>query len=406
MNQSATENTPLHIPPELVVADFDFFALKVPDGDAVLTWRNAVENLPPIFWTNQNGGHWVATRGKDIEAIQLDHVHFSMAEFVIPRGRRGMKTPPIDTDPPKHAGFRMIVSLAFSPKVVAGLEPRIRTVIREVVDRLEPRGECEFIGDVSHVLPITVFLGMMGLPQEDSPMLLPLARINSQAKDAAVSQANRQAMGDYMWRAVEDRRAHPKDDVLTRVVNSKVDGRPISDEELRGMCTVLLGGGLDTVASMMGFIACFLATHSVQRKQLVDKPALIPQAVEELMRRNALVNTSRLVTQDYQFCGVQLRKDDIIQIPNCFYGIDPQIVDEPLTVDFGRPAPVPMAVFGKGPHFCPGAPLARMELRIWLEEWLPRIPDFHIKPGTTPLVTVGGTNSMQELWLSWTSRAV
>jgi len=233
-------------------------------------------------------------------------------------------------------------------------------------------------------------------------MLLPLARINSQAKDAAVSQANRQAMGDYMWRAVEDRRAHPKDDVLTQVVNSKVDGRPISDEELRGMCTVLLGGGLDTVASMMGFIACFLAIHSVQRKQLVDNPALIPQAVEELMRRNALVNTSRLVTQDYQFCGVQLRKDDIIQIPNCFFGIDSQIVGDPLTVDFSRPAPIPMAVFGKGPHFCPGAPLARMELRIWLEEWLPRIPEFHINAGTTPLVTVGGTNSMQELWLSWT----
>jgi cytochrome P450 len=167
------------------------------------------------------------------------------------------------------------------------------------------------------------------------------------------------------------------------------------------MSTLLLAGGLDTVASMMGHIARFLATSPPHLEQLVNDRKLIPRAIDELIRRNALVNTTRLVREDIDFHGVHLRKDDMIQIPNCFYGLDPSLVDDPFKVDFHRKPPVPSAAFGAGPHTCPGAALARMEIRVWLEEWLDRIPKFQIKPGTTPWVTVGGTNAMRELWLSW-----
>lgn len=402
MAQPATaETAPSHVPPELVV-DFDFFELDVPDGDASRAWRQMADGLPPIFWTNRNGGHWVATTAAAVEAIQLDDAHFSMKEFALPRNRRGMCAPPVDTDPPAHGGYRRIISPAFSPKAVAALEENARTVIRAVIDRIEPRGECEFVEEVSHVLPITIFLGMMDLPQEDADILLPLARLNGQAKDLAVSQATRKKMADYIFEKIEDRRANPGNDVLSQVVHAKYEDRALTDDELRGMCTVLLGGGLDTVASMMAFHARFLATHPEHCRQLVDDPKLIPRAIDELIRRNALVNTSRLVREDIEFQGVQLRQDDIIQIPNCFYGLDPDKVEKPLEVDFHRPLPIPSAAFGNGPHRCPGAALGKMEMRVWLEEWLPRIPRFQIKPGTTPVASVGGVNTMKEMWLSWT----
>ena len=399
MTESLIE-TPEHVPPELVV-DFDFFAMEVPDGDAAGAWRRLADAHPPVFWTNHNGGHWVATTGEAVKTIQVDHANFSMSEFALPRGRRGMCAPPVDTDPPAHAGYRRIVQPAFNPKVIARLEGEIRDTIRGVAERLAPLGECEFVGEVSQVLPITVFLGMMGLPQEDAKILLPLAHLNSQAKDLAVTQATRKAMADYIFEAIEDRRENPRDDVLTTVVQSQYNDRPLTDDELRGMCTVLLGGGLDTVAGMMAFIARFLATHPEQRRYLAADLSRLPAAIEELIRRNALVNTSRLVREDYELQGVQLKKDDIIQIPNCFYGLDPAIVPDPMSVDFDRPGPVKHAAFGNGVHFCLGAPLARLELRVWLEEWLPRIPEFEIKPGTTPVSTIGGVSVMRELWLQW-----
>jgi len=394
-----------HVPADLVDAEFDFFALKVPDGDPPLVWKAVKETHPPIFWTNQNGGHWVATRSEDIEAIQLDHERFSMTEMALPKGRRGMKSPPIDLDPPEHFAYRAIISPAFSPRAVAAVEQTIRIVLRGAIDRVEPLGECEFIRDVSHVLPITVFLGMMGLPQEDAEYLLPLSTLNTQAKELEVTQATRAQMADYLMDKIEDRKRNPKDDVLTRVVQGQVNGRPLDPVELRGMCTLLLAGGLDTVASMMGFIARFLATHPEHRRQLLAEPALVPRAVEELFRRHGIANTARLVTRDIEFQGVALKKGDMIQIPNCLYGIDPEKVPDPLTVNFKREGPIPSAAFGNGPHRCPGLALARMEVRVLLEEWLPRIPDFQIKPGTTPHATIGVTHSMRELWLTWMPRS-
>jgi len=207
-----------------------------------------------------------------------------------------------------------------------------------------------------------------------------------------------------MWRAVEDRRAHPRNDLLGQLIAGKIEGRPINDEELRGTCTLLLGGGLDTVASMLGFIARFLATHPEHRRQLVEQPKLVPRAVDELIRRHGVANTARLVTRDFEFQGVPLREGDMIQIPNCLYGLDEARVDDPLRVDFNRPTPIPSAAFGNGPHRCPGMALARLEIRLFLEEWLPRIPDFHIKAGTIPVAAVATTNSMRELWLSWIPR--
>lgn len=147
-----------------------------------------------------------------------------------------------------------------------------------------------------------------------------------------------------------------------------------------GMCYLFFVGGLDTVAATLGYIFYYLATHDDDRRRLVEDPSLIPDAIEELMRRHAVVSTRRMVTRDMEFHGVQLKKGDYVECDLSLSGTDPAAFDSPLEVDLTR-KPNPHLSFGGGPHRCFGSNLARAEMRIGIEEWLKRIPDFHVKPG-------------------------
>jgi cytochrome P450 len=167
------------------------------------------------------------------------------------------------------------------------------------------------------------------------------------------------------------------------------------------MCLLLLFGGLDTVASMLSFIARFLALNPAHRRELAQDRSLIPNAVEELIRRHGVANTCRLVKKDIVLKGAPLKAGDQIQAPNVFVGLDEATVTDPMRVDFHRERPIPHAAFGNGVHTCPGAVLARREIKVFLEEWLARIPDFEIKPGTIPLVEAGNVSGVVELQLSW-----
>ena len=390
---------PAHVPEELVV-DFDVFSLACDDGDVQKAWYELVRDTPDIFWTPRNGGHWVATRADDIRVIQADHERFSMREQVIPKGRRGIPTPPLDLDPPEHFKYRKILAPFFLPKGVAKVEQSVREVMGEIVKRIAPQGRCEFMRDVARHLPIIVFLRLMGLPLEHRERLLEMAEDYSSAVEVADSQRARLAMREYMTGQIESRRRSPQDDLLTAVVQATVDGEPLREEMLQGMCTLLLSGGLDTVKSMLGFTARFLATHPEERRYLARNRAAIPRAVEEFIRRQGITNTARLITKDFEYKGVRFRKDDHIQIPNSLVGLDPELNEDPLKMDFGRQRSQ-HAAFGTGPHLCPGAPLARVEMRVFLEHWLEAVPDFELKPGVQPRSRVGMTNTMNEMHLVW-----
>ena len=182
-----------------------------------------------------------------------------------------------------------------------------------------------------------------------------------------------------------------------------VDGQPITVEALTPMIFLLLVGGLDTVASAMGFAARFLATSPEHRRELVEHPERIPNAVEELLRRFPVVNQGRVVVSDMTYKGVDMRAGDQIIMPTTLHGLDDRKFDDPLRVDFSRPTPI-HSTFGNGAHRCPGSLLARTELKIFLEEWLKRIPDFRIKPGATPGVRAGVNATLYSLPLVWDVR--
>jgi cytochrome P450 len=174
-----------------------------------------------------------------------------------------------------------------------------------------------------------------------------------------------------------------------------------------GLGTLLIAAGLDTVAGMLGFITLFLAQHAEHRRQLRDDPALINDALEELMRRHHLANISRLVARDTQLGGVQIKAGDCIFLPTSAAGIDERRYQDAMTVNFKR-GDKKSLVFGRGPHQCIGSFLARTELRVFLQEWTQSIPDFEVKPGATPIASTGTSNSVRYLPLVWktTEKAV
>jgi cytochrome P450 len=165
----------------------------------------------------------------------------------------------------------------------------------------------------------------------------------------------------------------------------------------------MLLAGLDTVAGMMGFFMWHLALNPQHRRALVDDPAKIPGAVEELLRRYAISTQTRTLRKDAEYDGMQLKTGDLIVAPTALYNLDERIIADPRKVDLERK--VRNATFGGGVHRCAGANLARAELRILIEEWLPRIPDFELDPGGKPVIAGAAVAVLAELPLTWRPRS-
>lgn len=387
------------MPPELVV-DFDFYNIPGAREDAHLAWKR-LQAGPRIFWTPRNGGHWVATQGEDIKEIQLDWQTFSYRAATIPRG----STPalPVESDPPEHTAYRSVISPLFAPSTLKGAENVARPLAIALIEGFKSKGGCEFRVDFGLQLPIAIFLHLVDLPFADRNILLPLAEKRFRSPVARERDDAKAAIVKYLQGIMVERRARPGNDFISRILHANVSmgDRPITDGETQNILATVMSGGLDTVAAAMGFAMRFLAQHAGHRQQLIDDPALIPNAVDELMRRHGISGTARLVTRDVAFRGVELHAGEQILNPNLLYGLDERIYANPLEVDFRRPNAGQHAAFGNGPHRCPGANLARLELRILLDEWLKRIPNFGLDRHRPPVMRTGLANVIEELWLCW-----
>ena len=396
-------HVPSHVPPSLV-REIDCLAPPGFEEDVHAAWRAIQEENPPLFWSPFQGGHWVATSGTDIMAMQRNVGLFSHAKYVVPFDPATPPSPPANTDGPLHTRYRGLIVPYMGPRAVAAMETDIRAIARSTIAALKPRGGCEFVRDFARVLPIIVFLQMAGMPLEDRDHLLDLAHKAARPVSAAERIEALTGMQAYLAAPIAQRRGGDGVDLISAIVNGDMGGRPASEAEALAICTTVMLGGLDTVASLMGFIAWHLAEHPEDRRILIGHAEKLPDAVEELIRRHGVANTARMLTRDHEQDGVLLMAGDQILLPNALVGLDEAITPGAMRVDFDRPAAGRMprhAAFGNGPHACPGAGLARRELRIFLEEWLAAIPDFRLAQGARPLCATGTINAVQRLDLIW-----
>jgi cytochrome P450 len=391
---------PAHVPPERVV-DFDYGRPPGHEEDVHLAWKQLQDSgVPELFWTPHHGGHWVAARAELIDEMQLDHTRFSHQSVTIPSAPDAIRLVPLEFDPPEHTPFRALLSPAFGPRQVQALEHSVRTLSTRLIDAVLPAGQCDFVESFAKQLPIEVFLHLVDLPLEDRPFLLSITEASVRPRTPADSLWSREQLAGYIGRWIAERRARPGPDLLSKMVNAQVNGRDYTPAETFGLMINVIFGGLDTVAASMGFIACHLAQQPALRQRLAAEPALIPVAVEECLRRFGIPNTARVVTHDMDYRGVQLKAGEQILLPKVLHGLDEQRYERPLEIDLSRPSSR-HAAFGDGPHRCVGAGLARMELRVFLETWLAKIPAFTLTPGDRPRTSSGHVNGMLYLPLSW-----
>jgi cytochrome P450 len=394
---------PGHVPAALEV-DFDFTCPPGHEDDVHLAWKRLHDaGVPDIFWTPHHGGHWVATRAEDIASMQMDHERFSHRSVTIPPAKDSVPLVPLELDPPQHTPFRAVLSPSFGPRPVVELEAGVRAVAIELIEGFKGRGACEFVDDFAKRLPIVVFLRLVDLPLEDRGFLLRICEAAVRPKSPHDQRWSREQLAGYIGQWIQARRERPGSDLLSKMVNAKVDGRDYTPAETFGMMINVIFGGLDTVAASMSFIARHLAEQPPLRRRLAQDPALHAQAVEEFLRRFGIPNTARVITHDFDYKGVSFKAGEQILLPKVLHGLDERLYRDPLEVDLMRP-PSRHAAFGDGPHRCVGAGLARMELKVFLQEWLQRIPEFAIAPGERPRSSSGNVNGMLHLPLVWPLR--
>lgn len=390
---------PDHVPEALVV-DFDYLREPELERDPQAAYAR-LGGGPPLVWTGRNGGHWISTRYQVINDVFLAHDLFSNFPRMIPNTASLEKPQPFsDIDPPENLKYRRALQLALSPKALDRFRDQAREIMIALAEEAGPKGRCDFANEIAMLFPTTIIMRWLDLPLEDLPLLVSqvdraIAGIDPEDRKAAKLETRA-----YVDRIVATRRETPGDDFISVLANARIGDRAATHEEARAMTQNLIGGGLDTVRNMMSFIALFLARSPEHRRQLVDEPALIPAAVEELLRYYALPNMGRCVTRDAEFHGVTLRKGDMMLLPLSLAGRDEAVFADAGAIDFRREKNRHLA-FGTGAHLCPGMYLARAELVIFLEEWLRRIPDFSIPADDPPSTRGGNILAVKRLILEW-----
>ena len=398
------ESVPPHVPPELVVP-YDILRVSGPRDDPFSTMMGLRDN-PAIFYTpvhfSNPAGAWVLTRAEDIRHVLQNPELFSskgVSGFSRLLGETWDMIP-LELDPPSHTKFRALLNPLFAPKAIAAMQEGVRASCVALIEKLRDGPDCDFMRDFGRPFPVLIFLQLMGLPTDDSARFLEWEDrlLHGSTMEQRIEAAA--AIRDYLRGLAVERRARPTGDLVSFAVQAKIDGIPLTDDEILGICYLLFVGGLDTVASSLGFYFRYLAEHPEQQAKLRDDPSLIPDAVEELLRVHSVVMVSRFATADAQIGTVSVKSGDCIAIYTSFASFDAADFARPDDVDFGR-VPNRHIAFSYGPHRCIGSHLARRELVVALEEWMKRVPTFRVRPGAEVLMHGGVVFGVDSLPLAW-----
>jgi pimeloyl-[acyl-carrier protein] synthase len=335
-------------------------------------------------------GFWVLTRYEDVVAVLRDprFAKEPIARFVA--ARFGMAVPPgmgvsmLDRDPPDHTRLRGLVSKAFTPRVVEGLRPHIQQIVDGLLARVERAGSMDLIEEFAYPLPVVVICEMLGVPVEDHERFrtwgLDIARgldailLPPDSEVAQRSITARHALAGYFRGLIAERRASPREDLLSGLIAAEEAGDKLNEDELLATCILLLVAGHETTVNLIGNGTLALLRHPDQLRLLRDNPRLIGSAVEELLRYDGPVQrTARIPSEDATIAGRTIGKGEMV-MP--FIGAadrDAGQFPDPDRLDITRTDNRHIA-FGWGIHFCLGAPLARVEGQIAINTLVQRLP--------------------------------
>jgi cytochrome P450 len=296
---------------------------------------------------------------------------------------------PLAFDPPDHTRYRRILQPFFTPRSAAAMEAGLRSRVNTLIDAFIDEGACDVVPSLAIPLPSDAFLTLFGLPLEDRAQLIKWNRaINDNADLTGAGEPTPEvieaggALFGYLGAKVAEARTGSRDDVLTQLVTGE---DPLSDVEALGLCYIFVLAGLDTVTSVLSTTFAKLAARPDLRKQIVDDPSVIPSAIEEMLRvepANAVI--PRVTTQEVELCGELIPAGTSVFVALGAANLDPALFDSAETIDLHRDAR--NLAFGSGPHRCLGSHMARLELRVVLEEWHRRIPEYELAPGARPQV--------------------
>lgn len=345
------------------------------------------------------GGIWVVSRYEHVHTVVHDPTTFSsaVAGVALPGDQFDPRQPlvPIEIDPPAHRPLRNLVNPAFAPGAVRGFESDVRRLANDLIDGFIERGAADLVAELALPLPAIVISWFMGVPAEDRQRFRQWTTDLLRVEEPAVARAAARDFSSYCRSLAELRRAEPADDVTGMLVRARVEGEPLSDRELLGFLIELITAGHETTTSAIALYLAKLGLEPAQRLSLVREPARIPSAVEELLRYESPVQVlRRTVTRRTELAGVHMEAGDTVVLLWGAANRDEKVFDVPDEFNLDRPHNRHLA-FGAGIHRCLGSHLARLELRIVLEEVLRRLPDYEVEG---PVEYSGGiTRSVRRL---------
>jgi len=331
-------------------------------------------------------GRFVAlSRFEDVRSAAADWERFSSTGKI----EALLSKPTLNSlDPPRHGQLRALIAQAFKPRRVAELEPQTRRIAVELIDRFAATGACEAVEDFAAQLPSRVMGRLLGLPDELVPVCRALTDISKRRTipEGGVAAAKRSY--EIFADLYAERRKFPTDDLLSDLLAAEIDGQRLSEDELLAFGWLMLVGGNDTTANLIGNGLELLARHPGQRAALVENPALIPGAVEEMLRIASPTHT----LPRRAACEIELEHGKIpagsrVNLLWSAANLDEREFPDPEHFDIGRNASRHLAL-GHGPHFCLGAALARLEARVAFEEFLRRIPEYELAGEPQRLVSI------------------
>lgn len=337
----------------------------------------------PVAYTESHDGFWILSRYEDVRRALLDWQTFTSSvpgTIALPHSKAGRTQPviPLEIDPPLHTEYRSILAKHFARPAVDRLEPQVKAIANDLIDQFISRGECDLVQEYSLPLVSGALAIFLGLPLGDTVLWLEWAQaiFADRVTHPEAAQLAHRALERYVDDKISERKAQPRDDVLSALTQARIQGRALTDVELRGYGLELLLAGREATIDGLDNSLWYLAQHPDDRRRLIQDPTLVRPAVDEFLRMMSPIQLlGRIAARDVEIHGQHIHKGDSVSMTYASANRDEEVFSNAAECILDR-RPNPHLAFGSGPHTCIGAHLARLDIRVGIGEILRRIPDF------------------------------